>query len=259
MRELMLEEMTWVEIEAEVRGGKRSAILAVASVEQHGPALPLNTDVVLGRGLARSLARELGDALVAPILYPGCSDHHLAWPGTVSISPGVLAELVGSVAGGLARAGFEEIVLFPSHGGNFAPLREALPSIRGRAADAEIVDLLDFRAVLEAWFEVLERHGWEDRTPPHADIIETSMMMVLAPEAVRAAKMQRGFVGRPDLEELTGRGLQAFTENGVLGDPRGATPEMGRELISAWVHYAAGEIRWRRSERPGGEWGPAGA
>ena len=253
MNGFMLEEMTWVEIEAAVRGGKRSAILAVASIEQHGPALPLNTDVLLGRGLARALARELGDALVAPILYPGCSDHHLAWPGTVSIPPEVLAELVGGVAEGLARAGFEEIVLFPSHGGNFAPLREALPAIRSRAADAEVLDLLDVRAVLEAWFEVLERHGWEDRTPPHADIIETSMMMVLAPGTVRTEEMQRGFVGRPDLEELTERGLQAFTDNGVLGDPRGASPEMGRELIAAWVEYAAGEIRWRRSERPGRE------
>ncbi len=251
MQHMTMEDMTWVELETAIAKGSRTAILAVASIEQHGPALPLNTDAILGRGLASALAEELGDALVAPVVYPGCSDHHLAWPGTLSVTAEVLGEVVGGVVSCLSKAGFTEIILFPSHGGNFDPLRGALPEIRAMAADAEIVDLLDFRAVLDAWFGVLDRHGYGDRTPPHADIIETSMMMCLAPDTVRSERLERGFVGNPELGDLTGRGLDAFTENGVLGDPRGASPELGRDLLEAWVDYAAGEIRWRRAERPG--------
>ncbi|MFW5897229.1 MAG: creatininase family protein [Bacillota bacterium] len=249
MTGVMLEDMTWVEIRDAIAAGKRSAVLAVASMEQHGPALPIKTDAMLGRGMGRALALELGDALVAPVVYPGCSGHHETWPGTLSLSAELLGELVGAFVEGLARSGFEEIVLFPSHGGNFEPLREMLPGIRGRAGNAEVVDLLDFGSLLDTWFEVIERHGWTDRTPPHADIIETSIVMYLEPEAVRVEMMEAGFVGTPDLGELLDRGLAAFTDNGVLGDPRGATPQLGEELIDAWVCVAAEEIRRRREER----------
>ncbi|MFO7942465.1 MAG: creatininase family protein [Bacillota bacterium] len=250
MTEVMLENMTWMEIRDAIAAGKRTAVVAVASIEQHGPALPIKTDAMLGRGMARALARKLGDALVAPVVYPGCSDHHTAWPGTLTISRELLGELVGAFVEGLARSGFEEIVLFPSHGGNFEPLREMLPGIRGRAKDAEVVDLLDFGSLLDTWFGVIERHGRSDRTPPHADIIETSIVMHLGPEAVRVDRMEPGFVGTPDLGELLDRGLAAFTDNGVLGDPRGANPQLGEELIDAWVDVAAEEIHRRREERP---------
>ncbi len=247
-----LEDMTWPEIRAAIEGGQRTVIVAVASMEQHGPALPVNTDAVIGDAQAAALARELGDALVAPVVYPGCSDHHLAWPGTLSVPREVLADVLGGVVEGLARAGFEEIILFPSHGGNFDPVRAALPAIRQRALQAEVVDLLDIRAVLEAWFSVTAAHGFPDRTPPHADLIETSMMLYLRPDSVRADRLERGFVGQPDFTVMMREGLQHYTDNGVLGDPRGASPGIGKDLIDAWVRYAAEEIRRRRMERPGG-------
>ncbi len=52
--------------------------------EQHGPALPLATDAIIGRALAERVAAKMRDVLVAPAIVPGCSDHHMAWPGTIN-------------------------------------------------------------------------------------------------------------------------------------------------------------------------------
>ncbi len=241
-----MEAMTWPEIRYALQAGKTTAVLAVASTEQHGPALPLTTDEEIGRALAVEVALALGDALAAPVVAPGCSDHHLAWPGTVSIPPDLLAELVSHHLRNLAGHGFREIVLFSSHGGNFGPLGSRLQQLRAAAGSARLIDLLDPDWFFDAWFTVLRAHGRQEVTLPHADVMETAMMLYLRPELVRQDKLEPGFTGTVRLDELTARGLSAFTPNGVLGDPRGATAELGRALLEGLARAMVAEIRRRR-------------
>ena len=73
--EVLLERMTWPEVEAAIAAGRTRALICVAATEQHGPHLPEGTDAWLGEELARRVAHALGDALVAPIIRPGCSEH----------------------------------------------------------------------------------------------------------------------------------------------------------------------------------------
>lgn len=245
--QVLMETMTWAEIRQALQAGKTTALLAVASTEQHGPALPLNTDEEIGRALAVEVALELGDALVAPVVAPGCSDHHLAWPGTVSVPPDLLVALVGHHLRNLAAHGFREVVLFSSHGGNFGPLRGRLEELRAAVGSARLIDLLDPDWFFGVWFGVLRAHGRQDVTLPHADVMETAMMMYLRPELVRLDKVEPGFTGTVPLDELTARGLAAFTANGVLGDPRGATPELGRALVTGIARAMVAEIQRRRN------------
>ena len=92
--EVFIERMTWPDVEDAIKQGKRTAIVVAASSEQHGPHLPEATDALLGEELAGRLAHRLGNALVAPVIRPGCSDHHMAFAGSLTISAELLAAIL---------------------------------------------------------------------------------------------------------------------------------------------------------------------
>jgi creatinine amidohydrolase len=231
--EVLLERMTWPDIEAAIAGGKTTAIIVAGSSEQHGPHLPEGTDAMIGEGLGVRLAQKLGNALVAPVIRPGCSDHHLAFPGTVSISAELLQGIIDAYLASLRRQGFKRFFIFSSHGGNFPVLIQMVE--RGLPPDVFVVsDLINFAGVM---LGTLHRFGRDLKTIPHADASETGEMLVLQPDLVHMDRAERGFTGEVDPDTLMKEGLKAVTKNGVLGDPVGATEEMGEEVISALVDF----------------------
>jgi creatinine amidohydrolase len=82
--------MVWPEVESALEDGTRTAIVAVGSIERHGPHLPLNVDTLDGDELSRQIAAELSDVLAAPTIRPGCSGHHTGFPGTITVPPETL-------------------------------------------------------------------------------------------------------------------------------------------------------------------------
>jgi len=225
--------MTWQEIGGAIADGKTTAIIVAGSSEQHGPHLPEGTDAMIGEGLAVRLAWKLGNALVAPVIRPGCSDHHLAFPGTVSISAETLIRTIDSYIDSLRRHGFRSFFIFSSHGGNFPALLQMVE--RGMPPDVIVAsNLNDFAGVM---LSALHRLGRDDKTISHADASETGEMLVFHPDLVHMDRAERGYVGVVDPDELMRDGLEAVTANGVLGDPVGATKEIGEEVINALVDY----------------------
>ncbi len=241
--QVLLEQMTWPEIEAAIASGKTTAIIVAGASEQHGPHLPEGTDAMIGESLAIRLAWRLGNALVAPVIRPGCSDHHLAFPGTISISPDLLQGIIDAYIASLRQHGFKRFFIFSSHGGNFPLLR--LMVQRGVPPSVTVAsDLTSFVGVMR---DGVRRFGGEGGTIPHADASETGEMLVLHPELVHMDRAERGFVGDVDPEQLMKLGLKAFTQNGVLGNPLGATEDLGEDVLSALVdfliqHAYVGEI-----------------
>src|SRR5665213_2008462 len=233
--EVRLERLSWPEIENAIAGGKTTAIIVAAASEQHGPHLPEATDALLGEGLALRLAWRLGNALVAPVIRPGCSDHHLGFPGTISISPELLTAIINSYLASLRRHGFRQFFVFSSHGGNFPVLArladEGLPS--------DVIVVSDLAGFAGAMLGALRPFGREDKTIPHADASETAEMLVLHPDLVHMERAEKGYIGEISLAELQERGLRAVTKNGVLGDPVGATAEMGEAVLNALVDFLA--------------------
>src|ERR671930_1310322 len=116
--------MTRPEVDAAIKGGKHTAVVVAASSEQHGPHLPEATDALLGEELAGRLARRLGDALVAPVIRPGCSEHHMSFAGSLTIPAQVLMEILDAYVASLRRHGFARIVVTSSHGVNFPVLTD---------------------------------------------------------------------------------------------------------------------------------------
>jgi creatinine amidohydrolase len=141
MGALELDRMTWPEVKAALQAGHDTVVVAFGATEQHGPHLPLATDALIGDHLSRLVAERLG-AFRAPTVRIGCSEHHLAFPGTLSVSADTFAAIVADVLSSLARGGFKRAILLPTHGGNFAPLAAAIDK-------AGPIDGLEVRALTD--------------------------------------------------------------------------------------------------------------
>ncbi len=245
MEEVMLERMTWPEVAAALESGKRTAIVACGAVEQHGPQLPLLTDAAHASRLAVEVARRLGDALVAPTIRVGCSEHHMHFPGTISIQATTLEALYRDTCTSLARHGFRRICVFSAHGGNFAPLEEMVEGLREAVGpDVEVVVFTDLLAVIGMWRRVVEEEtGLGERVGGHADIAESSVMLVLHPELVREERAVAGYVPaleRGAIDEIIARGFHTVSPTGVLGDARGMTRRIGERCIAEMVELLVG-------------------
>ncbi|WP_255148975.1 creatininase family protein [Halorarius halobius] len=228
---IRLERMTWPEVEAALDDGTRTAIAAVGSIEQHGPHLPLNMDTLDGDALAARIADRLGDAVAAPTIRPGCSGHHMEFPGTITVPPETLMDTVRAYCRSLDDHGFEYVVLVPTHGGNFAPVNTVAPDV-GRELDATVVALADLDEHMRLLNEGLREAGVDyEQDVIHAGAAETSVVLAIAEGLVREDELEVGHEGDVSAARLLGEGFRAITENGVLGDPRAATAEAGEAIV----------------------------
>jgi creatinine amidohydrolase len=229
MTALTLDTLTWPDVKAEIEGGRDTVVVAFGATEQHGPHLPLATDALIGDHLAALVADRL-DAFVAPTVRIGCSKHHLAFPGTLSIADETFHAIVADIVRSLALGGFRRVVLLPTHGGNFAPLAAAVERL-GPVEGIEISALTDITVLLAIAQLGAEEHGVPlGEGGLHAGEWETSMVMAVHPELVHAERGAAGYTG--DLESAIGaifdKGVETISPNGVLGDPASASPEHGR-------------------------------
>lgn len=245
---VLLEEMSWPEVQAAIEAGTRTMIIVTASMEQHGPHLPIMTDTAIGYGLGERLARRLGKTLLAPVIRPGCSDHHLAFPGSLSIPREVFIETVMGCVRSLAPHGFNRFVLLSTHGGNFDALEEAGRRLREAFASkgVRIIDVAGREALTDTMRVMVETAAKmgapQDVDAIHAEVTETSVMMLRHPTLVAADRLEQGLMGRIDRDDMFRRGLRAITPNGILGDARGASPQIGDAVLDRLADHLAAVV-----------------
>jgi len=228
-----LQTLTWPEAE---RVGADGAVglVTLASLEQHGPHLPLATDSLLGERLARDVAQRLpGAVVVTPVVRGGLSTHHLGFAGTITVPPDAYRELVVSYLEGLERMGIGKIAVFSSHGGNFVFIDELVSDYAGAATLAGYSDLGRFLEVMMA--AAAERGLAVPTTDVHAGGLETSMMLAAYADTVRPFEGVEGYTAAEPgwLQRIFVEGLRPVSDSGVLGDLRGASGEVGDALFAA--------------------------
>jgi mycofactocin precursor peptide peptidase len=188
-------------------------VVPLGSVEQHGPHLPLGTDTAIAATVAGRTALA-----VAPALPYGASGEHEGFPGTVSIGTETLAAVLVELGRSACRFA-RRLVLVNGHGGNVAALRAAVPMLRAEGRDV-------------AWFPCSVPGA-----DAHAGRHETSVMLGLRPESVRADLAAPGNT-RPlaDLmPAIVAGSVRDVSASGVLGDPTGAMPAEGAETVAVMV------------------------
>jgi len=249
---VLTENMTWTEIKEAIEEGRDAVIIVVGSIEQHGPHLPTATDTLCGVAIAERIANKMGNALVAPAIRPGYSEHHMRFPGTISLRPEVLMEVIKDYCRCLARQGFKKIILLPTHGGNFPVVEIAATQIFQELRATFPVKMAvysDLTGFFEKQFSIAKANGIEPgECGTHAGECETSEILAIDGDLVKLEKAEKGFTGSyTDAvdSKLALQGIETISENGVLGNPKGATERMGNIYLDQMADFLAKAFKER--------------
>lgn len=243
-------EMTWPEIASALGAGCDTVIVTLGAVEQHGPHLPLGTDAYLGEDLGERIARKLGDALLAPALRLGCSQHHMSFPGSFTLRTEVFDEVLADYCYSLSHHSIRHVALIPTHGGNFAPLAKIVAQLRPKFPQLNIIAYTDLTAMMQVAAGVAARFGVSPGAMgAHAGQWETSVILALRPDLVALDQAKAGYTGELHAvaNRLFAEGFKAVTENGVMGDPAGATAAAGEMYQEAMAEAVVDYIRTQRT------------
>ncbi|HEX7535735.1 MAG TPA: creatininase family protein [Dermatophilaceae bacterium] len=241
-------EQAWPELQGlgpRSDGGYDVGLVPVGAIEQHGPHLPTGTDTIVASAVCEAAAGLCG-ALVLPAVPVGCSyGHGTVLPGTLSLSPELLAQVIRSYAEWAATSGLTRLLFVNAHFGNAAALGIATDHLRLFRPDLRVGWVDWWAADAEVLAEVSA-----DGEDIHANRAETSMVMALAPDLVHLDRCAEG--DDPDRTgELVFRyTAPALSSNGVTGRPSEATAELGHALLARVAESIAARVRRGRTEEP---------
>ena len=245
-----MQSMTSQQIEEAIRNGYTTAIFALASTEQHGPHMTTSADVIHGDEIVRRVADSIGHTIQCPTIPIGFSFNHRFFPGTITLSEPSFKMMVADYCRSLAKMGFEEIIIIPSHGGNRRPASEAIDSLKSEFADVLLIVSPTSRERFNNMRkETINRLRLDiQKVGGHGGAGETSMILSLAPEHVIMDKAEAGYIGDiPSVRERVDQeGWQVVAENGVIGDPGIASLEFGNANLEAWVRMTLEDIEVER-------------
>ena len=234
----------WIDIR-DLNKDETVVVCPLASVEQHGHHLPILTDTYLVTGVADGVHERLGDKVVlTPTLWLGASDHHLDFPGTITVPNTLYTEMIKNMLRCFVRAGFRRVFFLNGHGGNQIPGSNAITEMANScdACDSTLVTLASYWIISQPVMSA-ERHGMTSKQLSHAGEYETSMMLHLKKELVHMemAKGQPPTIDTPFYSTENG-GRVSFasrfyrqTETGALGSPEFSTAEKGESLLNAII------------------------
>lgn len=218
------------------------ALLPTGAIEQHGPALPLGTDLFAAEAVAEGVDRE--DVLVLPPVPVGVSDHHRQFHGTLWTDPATFAAYVGDVAESLASHGLRKTVVVNGHGGNDDALERTARNLRER--ETAFVVPWNWWSNLHHLLASL----FEARAIGHADAVETSLLLAVRPDLVREDALEAAETGASEQwgHDVAGAnvGFDAaeFSDSGAVGEPTDATAEAGEKLYDQAVADLEALIDW---------------
>jgi creatinine amidohydrolase len=225
-------------------------VLPIAATEQHGYHLPVATDRMIGEHLATGLDQVMGErVLVLPVIGVGCSDHHMDFPGSLTLSHETFARQVKDIVGSVIHHGFRRILLLNSHGGNQGIGQVLVEQLGTAHPDCHI-------AMASWWKTALKELEAICESGPggvgHACEIETSLMLLIAPELVVTERIEpksniptfdwaEGDLLRAPIVSYF-RTLKEMAPNGVYGEPEKASAEKGQRISDCVVKALQGII-----------------
>lgn len=241
---MQLQLSTWQEVETYLRRAD-TIIVPIGSTEQHGPNGLIGTDAICPEVVARQVGEE-EDALVGPTISVGMAQHHLAFPGSITLRPSTLIACVSDYVTSLMRHGFRGVYFLNGHGGNIATLTAAFSEIYAQVSLGEMQTPV--RLVLTNWWDGAEvkkvsRDLFAGIEGSHATPSEVSLSYFAYPEAVKSgAEFEPRIApsGRfRDAEDYRSR----FPDGRIGSDPSGASVEAGERLFHAAVKDVCQDYR----------------
>jgi len=232
---VFLEDLTWTELRDEIRAGKTTIIVPIGGTEQNGPHMALGKHNARVKALAERIARQLGNALVAPVIAytpEGSVDPptaHMRFPGTITIPDRTFGQVLESAARSFRLHGFRDIVFIGDHGGYQKILQATAATLNREWAATPVrahAIVEYYRVTTTAYADALRKRGFTaDEIGTHAGVADTSLTLALAPGMVRSDRL--------------GSAPKPAAGDGVYGDPRRSSAEVGQlgvdEIVTATV------------------------
>lgn len=239
---VQLHHCTWQEVERYLQES-RTVVVPIGSTEQHGPNGLIGTDAICPEVIARGLG-ELRGVLVAPTLAIGMAQHHMRFPGTITLRPTTLIAVVKDIVDSLAQHGFDRVYFLNGHGGNIATVSAALSEIHAEASLRTAPNgrpALDLR--LRNWWQgkrvtELSRELFADAEGSHATPSEVSLSFYAHPESVKRAPMSPRIAPSgtfADADDYRRR----FPDGRIGSDPSLARIDHGERLYQAALEDVA--------------------
>lgn len=238
-----LEDLTWTEIRDAMAAGATTAIIPTAGTEQNGPHMVLGKHKYIVHEAATRIAAELGNALIAPVVTyvpegeVNPPSGHMRYPGTITLPNEHFETLLEYAARSLAAHGFTDIVLIGDSGGNQRGQEAVATRLNQEWAESEtrVHFVGDYYAAngFREW--AMEQGMSEDEIGSHAGVLDTSLLLYVAPEHIRA-------------DQLAPSG--GFEGSGVSGNPTLASAEIGEVGMRLRVEAAVRQIRDLMGQRP---------
>lgn len=237
---VFVEELTWTELQELVANGSTTVLIPIGGTEQNGPHMVLGKHNVRVRVLAQRIAQQLGNAVVAPVLayVPEGGirppQAHMRFTGTISIPEAAFEAVLEGAARSFKEHGFHDIVFLGDHGGykkNEARVAQRLNREWAAAASARVHALPEYYAAATTPFnQSLLANGYSAaEIGTHAGLADTAMAMAVDPRLVRADQLAQAHTRSP--------------ANGVYGDPRRASAELGQTGLQHIVDTSVAAIR----------------
>ncbi|MGF1490454.1 MAG: creatininase family protein [Prochloraceae cyanobacterium] len=237
---MLLHLSTWQEVETYLKTNY-GIIVPIGSTEQHGPTGIIGTDAVCAEAIAKGVG-EATNALVAPTINVGMALHHTAFPGTISLRPTTLIQVILDYVSSLTKAGFTHFFFINGHGGNIASLKAAFSETYDRLSDLNLAGAEQVKCQLANWFMCrsvykLAKELYGDEEGSHATPSEVAVTQFIYPEAIKQADLDKNVASGYPI-----RSAAEFRRNypdGRMGsNPALATPEDGEKLY----HLAVKEL-----------------
>ena len=241
---MQLQLMTWPEVE-DYLGTSKGIIVPIGATEQHGPSGLIGTDAICAESLARQTG-ELVDAVVAPTIAIGMSEHHMHFPGSMTLRPTTLVSVVRDVIVSLARHGFQRVFIVNGHGGNIASIHAGLFEAYGELP--QIVERgEEVRCLCIEWWDMasakeLSQGIFGDKDGDHATASEVSVAAAAFPEFLKSIAMADE---PPPSDRLFGPAdfRRRYPEGRMGSHPNLATVEAGQRITEAVAADLADEYR----------------
>ncbi len=234
-RGVLLEDLTWMQAEKALTRDSVVVIPLGAAAKEHGPHLKLKNDWLIAEYLKRRIV-EKTNVVVAPTLNYGFYPAFVEYPGSTSVRLETSRDMLVDICRGLARFGPRRFYVLNT---GISTLRALAPAAEALQADGIILRYTDLKVT-----EPVEKQLRKESGGTHAEEIETSMMLYIAPETVDMSKAVKDYHAESSSGGLTRdpRAPGVYSPSGVWGDATLATREKGRIVVEALVAAIVREI-----------------
>src|SRR5262249_39007113 len=190
---MLLQLLTWPAVERYLTRSQ-SIIVPIGSTEQHGPNGLIGTDALCAEAVAKGVG-EAVEALVAPTIPVGMAQHHMAFPGSMTLLPSTLIAVIKDWVLSLARHGFRRFYFINGHGGDISPIQAAFSEIYAASSLDEAGNRAPLQCRLRNWWQAdgittLSRELYGGAEGSHATPSEVSLTWHLHPEAAKPMRLE---------------------------------------------------------------------